>query len=43
MGTLEESKNRKQHKQPPGGCSVKEIFLRILQNSQGNNCVGVYF
>ena len=34
---------RKQQKQPPGSCLVKEILIKILQNSRGNTYVGVFF
>ena len=32
-----------QHKQPPGRCSVKKLFLKISQYSQDDTCVGVSF
>ena len=31
------------YKQEKWRCSVKEAFLKILQNSQENTCVGVSF
>ena len=32
-----------EHKQPPGRCSVKKLFLKISQYSQDDTCVGVSF
>ena len=36
-------KKKKMQKQSPRGCSVKKVFLEILQTSQEDSCAKVSF